>query len=63
MSNSCSSHCFYDTKNVTFNSPETNYEKGIAINAIMCERMSFMCKWFKHSQLSNNEENQQIYLL
>lgn len=45
MSNSHSSHCFYYTKNVTFNSPETNYEEGIAINAIMCERMSFMCKW------------------
>lgn len=43
MSNSPSSHCFYYIKNVTFNSPETNYEEGITVNAIMCERMPFMC--------------------
>lgn len=44
MSNSHSSHHFHYTKNVSLNSPETNYEEEIAVNAIMCERMSFMCK-------------------
>lgn len=50
-SKSHSFYLFHYIKNVRFNSPETNYEKGIAINAIMCENHSCANRWFKHSQI------------
>lgn len=51
MSNSHSSHHFRYTKNVRFNSPETNYEELLLMQLCVKECHSYANEPFKRAQI------------